>query len=207
MGKKFYRGLSVLVLAGLALLAGVKGGPWGPSSPVYAQTTAVKDVPEALYSLSRAGIARAAQADIRRMTPVELIEVVDGDTIKILLSPARPESAWGLAERENVRLIGFDAPETRHPSKGREQGGLEAKEGLSNLLAGQRLYLAFDRELRDRYGRLLAYVYTEVGQCVNLKMVEIGLAPALLRYPFSLKDEFAAVEKTARAAGRGLWAR
>jgi micrococcal nuclease len=75
------------------------------------------------------------------------------------------------------------------------------------MLAGQQLRLAFDRELRDRYGRLLAYVYTTEGACINLRMVEAGLAPALLRYPFNLKEEFAAAEKAAKTAGLGIWAR
>jgi micrococcal nuclease len=72
-------------------------------------------------------------------------------------------------------------------------------------VAGKRLYLAFDRELRDRYGRLLCYVYTAEGLCVNLAMVELGFAPALLRYPFNLKEEFAAAERKAKIARLGVW--
>jgi micrococcal nuclease len=206
MHKNIRRNLLILFLVGLAFFAGIQGGPWLPSGSAVAQTGAVKDVPQELYSLTRAGIARSASADLRLMTPVELVDVVDGDTIKVRLSPATLGRSPGLAERENIRLIGFDAPETRHPTKGAQAGGLEAKEGIKRMLAGQQLYLAFDRELRDRYGRLLAYVYTEQGICINLRMVETGLAPALLRYPFNLKEEFAAAEKAARAAGLGVWA-
>jgi len=199
--------LVILFLVGLAFLAGIKGGPWLPSGSAVAQTRAVKHIPRELYSLTLAGIARSAAAELRLMTPFELVDVVDGDTIKIQLSHGTLAVSPGLEARESVRLIGFDAPETRHPTKGAQEGGLAAKEGLRVLLKGQRLYLAFDRELRDRYGRLLAYVYTGERICINLRMVESGLAPALLRYPFNLKEEFAAAEKAARAAGLGIWAR
>ncbi|MFH2112950.1 MAG: thermonuclease family protein [Spirochaetota bacterium] len=198
--------LVILFLVGLAIFAGFKGGPWLPSGSVVAQTGVVKDVPRELYSLTQAGMTRSASADVRRMTPVELVEVVDGDTIKIRLSREVLAHSPVLAERENVRLIGFDAPETRHPTKEAQSGGQEAKDGIRAILAGQQLLLAFDRELRDRYGRLLAYVYTAEGLCVNLRMVETGLAPALLRYPFNLMDEFADAEKAARSARLGLWA-
>lgn len=198
--------LVILFLVGLAFFAGFKGGSWLPSGSVVAQPGTVKDVPRQLYSLTLAGITQSAAADVRRMTPVDLVDVVDGDTIKVRLSPAVLADSPGLAEHENVRLIGFDAPETRHPVKGAESGGQEATNGIRALLAGQKLHLAFDRELRDRYGRLLAYVYSAEGLCINLRMVETGLAPALLRYPFNLKEEFAAAEKAARRAGSGIWA-
>lgn len=207
MLKNWHRKLLILFLVGLAFFAGIKGGPWLPSGIAVAQTGVVKDVPRELYSLTLAGIARSASADVQRMTPAELLDVVDGDTIKVRFSPVVLAGSPGLAERETIRLIGFDAPETRHPTKGAEEGGLEAREGIRALIAGQQLYLAFDRELRDRYGRLLAYVYAADGLCINLRMVQAGLAPALLRYPFNLREEFMAAEKAARTAGLGVWAR
>jgi micrococcal nuclease len=206
MMKYLRRNLVILFLVGMAFFAGIKGGPWLSSGSVAAQSGVVKDVPRQLYSLTLSGIARSAAADIRRMTPVELVDVVDGDTIKVRLSFEVLVSSPGLAEHETIRLIGFDAPETRHPTKGAEAGGQEAKVGIKDMMSGQQLRLAFDRELRDRYGRLLAYVYTADGLCINLRMVETGMAPALLRYPFNLKEEFAAAEKAARSAGVGIWA-
>ncbi|OHD77258.1 MAG: hypothetical protein A3J97_08630 [Spirochaetes bacterium RIFOXYC1_FULL_54_7] len=207
MIKPLRHNLVILFLVGLAFFAGLKGGHWLPSGSAVAQTGAVKDVPRELYSLTLAGITRSTSADVRRMTPVDLVYVVDGDTVKVRLSGESLADSPGLAERENVRLIGFDTPETRHPTKGAESGGQEAKKGLRAMLVGQQLQLAFDRELRDRYGRLLAYIYTAEGVCINLRMVETGLAPALLRYPFNLKEEFANAEKAASAAGLGIWAR
>lgn len=201
------RNLLVLLLVGVAFFAVMNGGSWHPSGIAVARIGAVKDVPRGLYSLTHAGIARSVAADLRRMTPVELVDLVDGDTIRVRLSPGVLASSPGLAERETIRLIGFDAPETRHPTKGAEAGGMEAREGIRALMIDQQLLLAFDRELRDRYGRLLAYVYTEEAVCINLRMVQTGLASALLRYPFSLKEEFAAAEKAAKAAGLGIWAK
>jgi micrococcal nuclease len=206
MMKYLRRNFLILFLVGLAFFTGLKGGPWPPSGIIVAQPGLVKDVPRELYSLTQAGLTRSASADVSRMTPVELVDVVDGDTIKVRLSREVLAASPALAERENVRLIGFDAPETRHPTKGAEPGGQEAKAGIRAMLAGRNLLLAYDRELRDRYGRLLAYVYTTDGLCINLLMVEAGLAPALLRYPFNLKEEFAAAEKAARRAGTGIWA-
>jgi micrococcal nuclease len=206
MMKYLRRNFLMLFLVGLAFFAGFKGGPWRPSGIIVAQPGLVKDVPRELYSLTLAGLTRSASADVGRMTSVELVDVVDGDTIKVRLSREVLPQSPGLAEHENVRLIGFDAPETRHPTKGAQPGGQEARNGIKAMLTGQQLYLAFDRELRDRYGRLLAYVYTADGLCINLRMVEMGLAPALLRYPFNLKEEFASAEKAARRAGTGIWA-
>ncbi|MGD9939446.1 MAG: thermonuclease family protein [Clostridia bacterium] len=205
MLKNLRQNLVVVFLVGLAFFAGLKGGPWLPSGIIAAQPGNVKDVPRELYSLTRAGLTRSDSADTRRMIPVELVDVVDGDTIKVRFSQEFLAESPALLERENVRMIGFDAPEIRHPTKGEEPGGQEARNGIRELLDGQQLLLAFDRELRDRYDRLLAYVYTAEGLCINLRMVETGLAPALQRYPFNLKEEFAAAEKAARRAGTGIW--
>ncbi len=67
-----------------------------------------------------------------------------------------------------VRYIGVDTPEIHHPMKGVEPYGLEAAEANRKLADGKTVSLKFDVEQRDRYGRLLAYVYLEDGTFVNV---------------------------------------
>ena len=65
-------------------------------------------------------------------------------------------------KKERVRLIGVDTPETKHPKKGIQYFGAEVFEFTKNILTeGKTIYLEFDVGQRDRYGRLLAYVWLE----------------------------------------------
>jgi micrococcal nuclease len=119
--------------------------------------------------------------------------VVDGDT-------------FVLAGGERVRLIGIDTPETVHPHKPIEHLGPEASEFAKRLLSGQMVRLEFDVQERDRYGRLLAYVYLEDGTFVNAEILRQGYG-VLLTVPPNVKfaEEFLEIQRQAREAGRGLW--
>src|SRR5262245_59158210 len=97
----------------------------------------------------------------------QVIEVIDGDTIRINLQ----------GRIETVRYIGIDAPETHHPTKGSEPGGREATEANRQLVAGQPVRLELDAQERDRNERLLAYVYVR-DQMVNAELVQRGFAQA-----------------------------
>jgi micrococcal nuclease len=77
--------------------------------------------------------------------------VVDGDTIKVQIN----------AKEYTVRLIGINTPETNHPTKGVEPYGKEAKRFTTEMLTGKSVWLEFDAETKDRYGRLLAYMWLE----------------------------------------------
>lgn len=82
----------------------------------------------------------------------ELIRIVDGDTIVVTLE----------GEEERVRLLNIDTPETVSPQAPVECGGPEAAEAIGALLSpGDVVVLEFDQEQRDRYGRLLAGVFTD----------------------------------------------
>ncbi len=124
--------------------------------------------------------------------------VVDGDTIAVTLG--------GAAER--VRYIGVDTPETVKPNTPVECFGEAAHQLNVRLLAGAgEVTLRFDRELRDRYGRLLAYVH-RAGEprSLNARLVEAGAARTLEISPnTSRATELARLQSAARAAGRGLW--
>ena len=124
--------------------------------------------------------------------------VVDGDTLAVRLGE----------RRERVRLLGIDTPESVKPDTPVECYAKEAAARLRALLpAGTQVRLVRDVEERDRYRRLLAYVYRQPdGLFVNLDMVRGGYAQ-LLTYPPNVAhtDELRRAVADARRAGRGLW--
>lgn len=138
--------------------------------------------------------SRAAPAD----GTATVVEVSDGDTIDVDLG----------GRRETIRLLGIDTPETKHPTKPVECYGAEASERTAALLPeGVQVRLVRDAEARDRYGRLLAYVYrVDDDLFVNLALVTDGFADVLDIAPNSAHAaELARAVSTARAAGAGLW--
>jgi len=128
-----------------------------------------------------------------------LVRVIDGDTIVV--------RAGGRTER--VRYIGMDTPETVKPNTPVQCWGPQAHELNARLLGapGAALTLRFDRELRDRYGRLLAYVYrARDGLLVNARLVADGAARTLAIAPNTGDaTQLGALEARARAGGLGLW--
>ena len=130
-------------------------------------------------------------------------DVVDGDTIEVEL----PDGST-----EDVRYIGIDTPETVKPGEPVECGGPRAHDVNERLVAGRRVILRFDAERRDRYERLLAYVYLPLAQTgerplfVNAELVRRGLARTLTIPPNdSFAERFARLAARAGARGRGLW--
>jgi micrococcal nuclease len=119
--------------------------------------------------------------------------VVDGDTLV-------------LARIGAVRLIGVDTPESKHPLRPVERFSKEATVFLTTLTRGQMVSIEYDQTPRDRYGRLLAYLYLPDGRCVNAEIIRQGYGFAYVKYPFKYMDEYRALEREAREAGRGLWA-
>lgn len=128
---------------------------------------------------------------------VRVVRVVDGDTIHV--------EAGG--ELEKVRYIGVDTPETRKPGSPVECFGKRASAQNARLVGGERVSLVRDAEARDRYGRLLAYVYrVRDGRFVNAELIRGGFAQPLSIAPnVAHAAEFAALAREARQARRGLW--
>jgi micrococcal nuclease len=161
--------------------------------------------PDALYrvNLPRAdgeSLARSSEADFSRMVPAVVSRHVDGDTVRLTIANPPP----GLESAETIRMIGVDTPETVHPSRPVERFGREASDYTKSRLLGRQVRIAFDWDLRDHYGRLLCYIYTEDG-CFNAELIREGYAHAYTRFTFQFMDEFRALEQEARAARRGLW--
>jgi micrococcal nuclease len=155
-----------------------------------------------LYRVNAAELAVSTAVELSRMVPAEVIGHVDGDTVRVRISnPPRETRAV-----ETIRLIGVDTPETVHPTRAVERFGKEASGFTREGLLGKSVYLAFDWDLRDRYGRLLAYIYTADGGCFNARLIQEGYGFAYTRFPFQFMEEFRGLERQARAGNRGLWA-
>ncbi len=155
-------------------------------------------------ALAAAGLLAAACASNAPGGPPDdaglgvVTHVVDGDTLDVRL---------GAAE-ERVRLIGVDTPESVAPDRPVQCYGAEASLYLATLVPeGTEVRLERDAEPRDRYGRLLAYVYrADDDLLVNLELVEQGYADAVTYGDNeALYDEMVAAEARARDGGRGLW--
>ena len=129
-------------------------------------------------------------------TAYKVVRVIDGDTVKIDDN----------GKATNVRLIGVDTPETVHPNKPVEAYGKEASNFTKNLLLGESVYLRFDAERTDTFGRLLAYVYRAPdGLFVNLEIVRQGYGHAYTQFPFKHIEVFRYYGNRARTARKGLY--
>ena len=139
-------------------------------------------------------LASPAQGELVEGT---VVRVVDGDTIHVKVGDYV----------EKVRYIGMNTPEIHHPTKGEQPGGREAAEMNRRLVGGKRVRLELDVRSRDRYGRLLAYVW--VGELmVNAELVRLGYAQVMTVPPNVRHQElFVKLQREAREAGRGLWRR
>jgi micrococcal nuclease len=156
-----------------------------------------------IFLLQRFGIWDRIQNQIDAVIPTQLvtadegswcvIRVVDGDTLV-------------LQNDDRVRLIGVDTPETKHPTKPIEPFGPEASSFTKRAVEGKVVQLKFDREKRDRYQRLLAYVYLD-DWCLNEEIIRAGYSKCITRYPFdrSMKARFKLAEDEAKTSRRGLW--
>jgi micrococcal nuclease len=139
------------------------------------------------------------------MVKAEVIDSVDGDTVRVRIASNGGAVPAELGVVETVRLLGVDTPETVHPSRPAERFGKEASAFTRTHLVGKMVYLAFDWDLRDHYGRLLAYIYLRRGECFNTRLIREGYAHAYTRYFFQFMDEFRVLEQDARKEKRGLW--
>lgn len=125
-------------------------------------------------------------------------QVVDGDTIKINMG----------GTVETLRLIGIDTPETVDPRKPVQCFGVEASNRAKALLSGQKVRIEQDstQDTRDKYGRLLAYMYRDDGLFFNKSMVADGYAyEYTYDKPYKYQAEFKAAQLAAQSEQKGLW--
>jgi micrococcal nuclease len=127
-------------------------------------------------------------ADPAPLEPAELVRVIDGDTIVVRLAGGE----------ETIRVFGIDTP---------ERGEVCFREAADRIgaLASDGVRLLPDARNRDRFGRLLRYVYTNDGRSIDALLIAEGLAHAW-RDDGALRLALIALEERARAAGTGcLW--
>ena len=131
--------------------------------------------------------------------PYPVVDVVDGDTIKVEID----------GERVTVRVLGIDTPETRDPRKPVQCFGREATARAEALLDGRSVRLTDDptQDAYDRYDRLLAYVWLDDGSLFEWTMVADGYAHEYTYdLPYRYQSELRDAERSARERGVGLWA-
>lgn len=126
-----------------------------------------------------------------------VVQVDDGDTIIVDMN----------GNEEKVRFIGVDTPETKDPRKPVQCFGKAATEFTKNLIGTNPVRLEADPENtnRDRYKRLLRYVYLPDGTHVNAEIIRQGYGFAYVNFPTQKAEEFTRLQKEARKAQRGLW--
>lgn len=131
-------------------------------------------------------------------TYYKVTEVVDGDTIKISMN----------GSIETLRLIGIDTPETVDPRKPVQCFGKEASNKAKELLSGKKVRIETDptQGERDKYDRLLAYVYREDGLFYNKVIIEDGYAHEYTyNKPYKYQTQFKLAQQSAQAGQKGLW--
>ena len=126
-----------------------------------------------------------------------VVRVVDGDTIHVQVG----------GTRETVRYIGVDTPESVKPGTPVQCFAKRASTFNHRFVGGEQVRLVLDAEPRDRYGRLLAYVYrVRDKRFVNAALVRRGYAVPLTIPPnVAHAEQFRKLASAARRAGRGLW--
>jgi len=135
----------------------------------------------------------------------KVLWIYDGDTLKV-------------DKIGKVRLLGIDTPEYKASprdhfymknfnieGKKLREIARQGKRYLLNNAKGEKVRLELDRTQKDKYNRLLAYVYLPDGEMLNLTLIEKGLASVFRRYNFRYKKDFLRSEKIARKKALGLW--
>lgn len=128
---------------------------------------------------------------------VEVTQVIDGDTIKIIYE----------GEEVTVRYLLMDTPETNHPRLGEQPLGKEATEENKRLIESGDVSIEFDVGDRfDDYDRLLAYIYVD-GESVQEQLLESGLARVAYVFPPNTRylDDFEKAEQIAKDEEAGIW--
>jgi micrococcal nuclease len=175
------RSLGLAVLVSAALVSTSAGAP---------SSGAV--VPAATLSVASASAPAGVVGTV--------IYIADGDTVHV---------TDALGSKTKVRVLGIDTPETRNPQLPVQCWGPEATQFATATLLHQQVTVVADptQDARDRFGRLLAYLYLPDGSNYSVLAARAGVARAYIydNRPVTEHTAIAAAEADARAAGRGLW--
>lgn len=124
-------------------------------------------------------------------------EFIDGDTIEVNMN----------GSTEIIRMIGVDTPETHRPNTPVQCYGPQASDYTKKLIGKNKVRLQADplNTNRDRYDRLLRYVYLPDGTLVEDKLISQGYGFAYTNFPFLKSGNFIDSESAAKNARKGLW--
>lgn len=128
----------------------------------------------------------------------DVLKVIDGDTVNLNINN----------KKETIRLIGINSPETQDPRKPVECFGKEASLKAKEVLTNKRVRVESDPTQgdKDKYNRLLRYIYLEDGTSFNKLMIEEGYAfEYTYNIPYKYQTEFKKAQKDAELNKKGLW--
>ena len=163
-----------------------------------------------IFTISFVFILTLLASSLHAQEAVTVTRIVDGDTIKVFY----------LGNEENIRLIGIDTPESRVNKKTRKDAernkqdvktiiemGKKATGYVKGLvMPGDLITIELDVQERDRYGRILGYVYLSNGKMLNEEIVKAGYAVIMTIPPnVKYKNRFSIAYQEAREDKRGLW--
>ena len=156
----------------------------------------------ALHILVAVGLSLLASCSSGATTEnkvlVRILTVIDGDTVDIEID----------GRTERARLIGVNTPETKHPTKPIECFGPEASAYMTQLLPkGTDVRIERDTEARDRYGRMLLYLYRNSDNLfINLDLISRGYGTPMSIEPNTFhRNDFVHAAALAEASNVGLW--
>ncbi len=126
----------------------------------------------------------------------KVTQIFDGDTIEVNMN----------GRKEKIRMIGVDTPETHDPRKAVQCYGQAASNFTDSLVRNQSVRLEADSlsTNRDRYDRLLRYVYID-STLVNSELIKQGYGFAYVGFPFTKSEEFKSLQTDAEQNKAGLW--
>ncbi len=131
-------------------------------------------------------------------TQTQVVKIIDGDTIEVLID----------GKKEKVRVLGINTPETVDPRRPVECFGKEASDKAKSLLSNQSVRLESDptQNDRDKYGRLLRYVFLSDGTDYGLTMIKDGYAyEYTYEIPYKFQKEYKKAQSEAENRQEGLW--
>ncbi len=127
--------------------------------------------------------------------PAKVVKVFDGDTFLLNIN--------GLEEK--VRLMGVDAPEIEEQREEVRLLGMLSREFVLYHLSNKEVYILIDKQGRDKYGRLLVYLWLPNMTFFNELILEEGFANVYTRFYHPYQKRFIEAERTARERKMGLW--
>ncbi len=161
--------------------------------------TALTVIALILFLTQKTSVAPNAKQAVQSNQPglYSVAYFVDGDTIAVNMN----------GKVEKVRFVGIDTPETHKPNTPVQCYGPAAAAFTKNTIGTNHIRLVSDSLStdRDRYSRLLRYVYLPDGTNVNERLIQDGYAFYYPYFPFTKSDQFAADQAAAMAANKGLW--